>query len=430
MAAGSGGRFGLLGRRLGHSWSPTIHAALGLPSYELFEREPEELDDFLLLGGWQGLNVTIPYKRRAFELADEATPEARRLGVANTLVRRGGRILAHNTDLAGFAWMLRRFCLERLGGEPEGILGGREALVLGSGGASQAVQAALADAGAKAVVVSRTGEERYDGLAGRHPDAALVVNATPVGMYPDCPASPLNGGELGRMPGLRGVLDVVYNPLRTGICLAAERLGLPCVTGLPMLVGQALRSSELFQGRPIDEGLARAVEGEVMRASANVCLIGMPGAGKTTAGRALARLLERPFVDLDDALRIELGMSAAELISLRGEEAFREEETKVARSYGRRSGLVIACGGGIVTREQNYGLLHQNASIVLLERPLDQLSSAGRPLSGARGVEALARERDPLYRQWADLSIRCTGSAAGDARLVARLLGLLPPTAP
>lgn len=430
MATAGDGSFGLLGRRLGHSWSPGIHAALGLAPYELFEREPGEVDDFLLHGGWRGINVTIPYKRRAFELADDATPEAQRLGIANTLVRRDGRILAHNTDLAGFAWMLGRFCHERLGCEPKRLLSGRKALVLGSGGASQAVQAALADAGARVVVVSRRGEERYEGLAGRHPSAVLVVNATPVGMYPDCPASPLDEGELDRLHDLRGVLDVVYNPLRTGICLAAERLGLPCSSGLPMLVGQALRSSELFQERLVDEELARSVEDEVMSASSNVCLIGMPGAGKTSAGRALARLLDRPFVDLDDALRIELGTSAAELISLRGEEEFRREETKVARSYGGRSGLVIACGGGIVTRPENYDLLHQNASIVLLERPLDQLSSAGRPLSGARGVEALAREREPLYRRWADLSIRCTGSAAGDARLISALLGLRPPTAP
>ena len=217
---------------------------------------------------------------------------------------------------------------------------------------------------------------------------------------------------------------MVYNPRRTGICLAAERLGLPWQSGLAMLVAQALFSSELFQGTPLDRSLVGAIEREILSQTANVVLIGMPGVGKTTTGRALAHLLGRPFVDLDDAFRLEFGTSAADFIRAHGEAEFRARETRVAADYGSRSSLVVACGGGIVTQPRNYDLLHQNGTIVQLDRPAEQLSQANRPLSQERGVQALARERLPLYRAWADLVQPCTGSATGDARAIAATLGL------
>lgn len=418
--------YGLLGRTLGHSWSPKIHTLLGSVPYQLHELEPDELAGFVRGGSWRGLNVTIPYKRQAFELADEATPAARRLGVANTLVRRpDGTILADNTDLAGFAWMLDRFCRESLGArDAHGALDGRSVLVLGSGGASQAVQAALADAGARVSVISRRGPDNYLSLVERHADAFLVVNATPVGMFPNCPATPVPERDLARLQNLAGVLDVVYNPHRTGICLAAERLGLPWQTGLPMLVAQAWASSERFQGRQLPDDLVGQIERSILRETQNVVLIGMPGAGKTSVGKRLARMTGRPFVDLDDAFEVEHGISCAECINTRGEDAFRELETETAASYGSRSGLIIACGGGIVTRERNYPLLHQNGTIVMVDRPLSELSDEGRPMSQACGVERLAQERMPLYRSWADLTVTCTGTPEGDAELVRAELGI------
>lgn len=417
--------FGLLGRTLGHSWSPAIHAQLGSAPYALFEREPGEVEAFVRQGAWRGLNVTIPYKRRAFELADATSPRADRLGVANTLVRRAdGSIYADNTDLAGFAWMLDSFCSRNLGGPADQVLRGAPVLVLGSGGASQAVQAALADCGARASVISRRGEDTYHTLTERHGDARLVVNTTPVGMYPHCPASPLTDGQFEGLSLLRGVLDVVYNPQRTGICLQAERAGLPSESGLSMLVAQACRSAELFLGTDIPDQRIVELTEALRRKSQNVFFIGMPGVGKTSAARSLSHLLGRPFIDLDDAVRVSAGISAADYISQRGEEAFRDLETQVAAQYGARSGLVVACGGGIVTRDRNYDLLHQNGTVVLLRRPLDQLSTKGRPLSQARGLERLAAERGPLYERWADLALDCTGSAASDARQVMSLLGL------
>lgn len=417
--------FGLLGRRLGHSWSPRIHTSLGSAPYALFEREPDEVEPFVREGAWQGLNVTIPYKRDAARLADERSVRVERLGAANTLVRRpDGTIYAENTDVLGFSLMLQRFCERRLGTSAEHLLSGRSALVLGSGGASAAVRAALEDAGARVSVISRSGDDTYKTLVERHGDAVLVVNATPVGMYPACPATPVPQGDLARMGSLAGVLDVVYNPTRTGIALAAERLGIPAETGLPMLVAQALRSSELFQGRTLNVSLVDDIERQILSETGNVVLIGMPGCGKTTTGKRLARILGRPFVDIDAAIKARTGESPARIIGAQGEQAFRRVESEITGEYGARSGLVIACGGGVVTVPANYDLLHQNGTIVFIDRPLPDLETSGRPVSATRGVEALARERMGAYRAWADVTLASTGSPSGNARAIRGLLGL------
>lgn len=418
--------FGLVGRTLAHSWSRQIHERLGSAPYALHELEPDEVATFVRDGAWRGLNVTIPYKRRAAELADERSPRVERLGAANTLVRReDGSILAENTDVLGFFWMLGRFCRRELGSSVSEALGSRKALVLGSGGASQAVRLALEEyAGMDVVTVSRSGKETYEGLARRHADAALVVNTTPVGMFPNCPASPLDEETLSALTGLVAVLDVVYNPRRTGLLLAAERLGLPAESGLAMLVAQGLYASELFQGRDLDDSLVAEVEGQIRAQTENVVLIGMPGAGKSSCGRVLARLLGRPFVDVDEAIALECGRSAAQIIREDGEEAFRAIETEVTGRYAARSGLVLACGGGVVTREENRDLIRQNARVVFLDRPIAELSDDGRPMSQTKGVERLAAERMDAYRSWADVTLPCTGSPAGDAELARRLLVL------
>ena len=408
--------FGLLGRTLGHSWSPWIHNLLGSAPYALFEREPEEVANFIRHGTWRGINVTIPYKRNAFELADETSDRAARLGVANTLVRRSdGTVFADNTDVGGFSWMLNRFCRRTMEASAKEALDGAPVLVLGSGGASRAVQAALAECGARASVVSRKGSDNYTNLIERHGDARLVVNTTPVGMYPACPASPLTTEQLSALGHLGGVLDVVYNPARTGLCLAAEGLGIPYESGLAMLVSQAKQSSELFQGIGIDDGEVARIEADLRAQMLNIIIIGMPGVGKTSTGAALAHRLNRPFIDMDDAFELEHGIGAADYIRQKGEPAFRDAETIVLSSYASRSGLVIACGGGVVERPENYRLLHQNGTIVMLDRPIENLSTFGRPVSQAEGVAAIAHRRMGLYRRWADLIVPCTGTPSGDA---------------
>ena len=425
QAKTSGTPFGLLGRRLVHSWSAHIHRQLGSFPYGLIELDPEDLEGFVRGASWRGLNVTIPYKRHAADLADEKSAWVKRLGVANTLVRRhDGTIFAENTDVLGFAWQLSAFCMRHFKADARDVLVGRKALVLGSGGASQAVKAALAEAGAIVQVISRGSDNDYPSITQRHADAVLLVNTTPVGMFPDCPASPLPSGTLKGLGSLVGVLDVIYNPCRTQLLMDAERLGIPCEGGLRMLVAQARRSAELFLERDIEDDLVEKIVAGLAGQMTNIALIGMPGVGKTGSGRRLARLLGRPFVDIDDAFAIEVGMSSAAYITAYGEPAFRQLETKVLSDNAKRSGLVIACGGGVVTAPQNYGLLHQNSTIVMLERPLEDLSVARRPLSQQHGIEALAKVRMPLYREWADHTLACTGTPEGDALAMRDLLGL------
>lgn len=418
--------YGLLGRTLGHSWSPRIHSVLGSSPYDLLELEPEEVEPFIREGSWRGLNVTIPYKRAAAEAADVRSPRVEALGVANTLVHlENGSVFADNTDVLGFNALLSAFCRRELGTTPREALEGRKALVLGTGGAAQAVSYALREyAGAEVSFVSRTGVSTYENLLRLHGDAAFVVNCTPVGMYPKCPASPLAESVLEGLPRLAGVLDVVYNPTRTGICLQAERAGIPSESGLGMLVWQAFYASQLFQSKELDETLVDRIVTELLASTGNVALIGMPGVGKSSTGRSLAHLTNRPFVDLDEAFEMRYGMSPAASINEEGERAFRVKEAEVLAYYGAQSELVIACGGGVVTRPGNYDLLHQNATIVMLDRPLDQLAVSGRPLSQTLGVEELARKRMGLYHGWADHVVTCTGSPSGDAQAIMELLGM------
>lgn len=419
--------FGLVGASLAHSWSPRIHNTLGSSPYGLFSfSHPEDAADFFMNGDWQGLNVTIPYKRLAASCAQKRTPLVEELGAANTLVRLGdGTLLAENTDLWGFDYLLHRFCETKLVGGI-GPLAGRKALVLGSGGASQAIQAALRLAGLSPAVISRSGgpQNSYEGLATYHQDACLLVNTTPVGMYPECQAAPVAKETLSRMPGLLGVLDLVYNPAKTQLMLDAEALGLPAMGGLLMLVAQAFRSSEIWQGASLDLTLIDRIAAQITAETRSVYFIGMPGCGKTGCARRLARMANRPFVDLDDAFEIDWEMTPGQCIAQEGEKAFRTKETHTLAATAKEPGLIVACGGGIVCREANLDLMRHNGIVIMLDRPLDQLSLNDRPLTASKGVEAIAAERMELYRQWADIQVPCTGTAEGDAILVKGMLGL------
>lgn len=384
-------RCGLLGEHLTHSYSPQIHALLGDYSYELFEVAPEKLGEFLQAGEFDGLNVTIPYKRAVIPYCAELSAAAREMGSVNTLLRRpDGTLYGDNTDLDGFRWLLAR------GG---GIRPGEKALVLGTGGASQTVQAVLRAAGAEVAVLSRRGESNYATLP-RHADARLVVNATPVGMYP-------NNGErlidLAQLPQCRCVLDLIYNPARTRLLLDAAARGIRCENGLSMLVAQAKRAAELFTGRDIPDAACTDILRRMEAQMHNLILVGMPGSGKTTVGSLLAVSLGRPFYDADGEIEKKLGCSIQAFFAQKGEAAFRAVETEVLAELGKRSGCVIATGGGCVTRGENYDLLHQNGEIIWLRRSLTELPVEGRPVSQSRSLPELYREREPAYRRFADL---------------------------
>ena len=393
-------RCGLLGEKLGHSYSPALHALFGDYDYELFEVSPDRLGDFLRVRDFQGLNVTIPYKTTMLAICDDLTETAATIGSVNTVLKQlDGSLLGDNTDAAGFEGMVWKSRIRILG---------RKCLVLGSGGASLSAQYVLRKLGAgEVVVISRTGENNYDNLE-RHKDAAVIVNATPVGMYPNTAASPV---DLRQFPRCEGVLDLIYNPARTALLQQAETLGIPHLGGLYMLAEQARCAAQLFTGEVIPAIRTQEAYRTLRSRMENRILVGMPGCGKSTVGRALAAQLDRPFVDTDAELEKVLHMPVGEYITHYGEEAFRKEETALLAQLGKSSGLVIATGGGCVTRPENYPHLHQNGAIFFLERALSKLPKKGRPLSLKGSLEDMYTIRLPMYRRFADITVANDGPA-------------------
>lgn len=389
---------GLLGRKLGHSYSPQIHAFLGDYSYILFEKEPDQIQDFLKNGDFTGINVTIPYKKDVIPYLDEISDVARKMGAVNTIVRRpDGSLFGHNTDYFGFASMVKRSGLE---------VAGKKILILGSGGASNTVTAVLKELGSTVIVVSRSGENNYANLH-LHRDASVIVNTTPVGMYPNTGVSPV---DLKQFPHLEGVLDVVYNPARTQFLLDAETLGLPCCNGLWMLVAQAKEAAECFTGIPISDSVIETIYRKLSQQMQNIVLIGMPGCGKSTVAELLAKELKRNLLDADAEIIRLAGKSIPDIFSQDGEEVFRSWETQALDALGKGSGAIIATGGGCVTRPRNYPLLHQNGRIFWLQRPLNVLPTEGRPLSQANALSDLYAVRKPMYESFADHIIDNSGN--------------------
>ena len=397
---------GLLGRKLGHSYSPQIHGLLGSYDYKLFEKEPEDVGDFLKNGDFTGVNVTIPYKKDVIPYLSQLSPVAKRLGAVNTIVRRqDGSLIGHNTDYFGFQYLVERSGL---------TVSGKKVLVLGSGGASNTAVAVLRELGAQVVVISRSGENNYHNLH-LHRDASVIVNTTPVGMYPNTGVSPI---DLNLFPQLEGVLDVVYNPARTQILLDAEKRGLVAMNGLWMLVAQAKESAEWFTGSAIDQNKIPEIHGCLRRQMENIVLIGMPGCGKSTIGRLLAQETGKQFVDADEALEARLGRKITDIIPQDGEAAFRRMESDTLSELGKQSGLVIATGGGCVTQQRNYPLLHQNGTIFFLTRQLHKLATEGRPLSQPGKMQQMYAQRLPLYRQFADGEISNDGPVEETLRTI------------
>ncbi len=389
---------GLLGRKLGHSYSPQIHSYLGEYPYTLFEKEPEEVGDFILHGDFTGINVTIPYKKDVIPFLDELSPTAKKMGSVNTIVRRtDGSLFGHNTDYFGFTSMVHRSGIQ---------VQGKKVLVLGTGGTSNTAVKALQDLGAKVTIISRSGEHNYQNLH-LHADASVIVNTTPVGMYPKTGAAPVN---LQDFPKLEGVLDVIYNPARTQLLLDAERMGLTQENGLWMLVAQAKEAAEYFTGKAIDDAAIARIHQKLSIQMQNIVLIGMPGCGKSTIASLLAEKLGRKAVDADAEIIRLAGKTIPEIFAENGEEAFRQWETKALEELGKQSSLVIATGGGCVTKERNYPLLHQNGTIFWLQRKLDLLPTDGRPLSQCNPLTDMYDHRKPMYHHFADHMIDNNGT--------------------
>ena len=384
-------KFGLLGRTLGHSFSPRIHSALGNTNYELFEREPSQLQEFFADPELQGINITIPYKVSALEACDVVDPRAERIGCVNTMVRKDGKWHGYNTDYDGFVFTLQHAGIN---------VAGKECIILGDGASSATVHVALEDLGAKNIVhLSRKTAPFYGDAPNYYETAQIIINCTPIGMYPHNPANLIDITQFSK---LEGVVDLIYNPRRTILLLQAEMMEIPHCDGLPFLVAQGVEAANHFQGESFGTKEIEQILRDMRREKENIILIGMPGVGKTTVGKALGEEMGRTCIDVDQELEKEIG-DISTYITEQGEPAFREKEAEMIAKLGTQTGLVISTGGGCVTVPKNFAHLRQNGRIYQLTQPVENLSTTGRVLSsgGLDRLRELEEIRTPMYESFA-----------------------------
>ena len=395
--------YGCIGKKLPHSFSKIIHEKIDDYSYDLCELTEDELSDFMVKRDFKAINVTIPYKEAVIPYLYEMSDTAKEIGAVNTVVNRGGKLYGYNTDFYGMTALIKKnnidFC-------------GKKVTVLGTGGTSKTAAAVAKSLGAESVIkVSRKtaeGTVTYDELYDTHTDTDVIINTTPVGMFPDIFASPVN---VEKFQSLSGVIDAVYNPLETKLVADAKNRGIPAESGLYMLVGQAIRAYEIFMDKTADENLLNDIFECVESEKQNIVLIGMPGSGKTTIGQAIAKKLGRDFIDTDIEIKKEIKTEISDYFQEFGEGKFRDIETDVIKKVAKLSGVVIATGGGAILRQENIDALKMNGVLYFLDRPLEQIvPTSDRPT--ASSVEALKKrynERYGIYSSCADKRIVVTG---------------------
>ncbi len=391
--------FGLIGVSLKHSWSVPIHKELGCSEYQLFEIPDGDLDSFFNDHSIAGLNVTIPFKKSVIPYCSSIDEFASSIGSVNTILPDGhGGLKGYNTDAYGLSFMAKRAGIS---------FRNAKVVILGTGGTSHTAQAVSRKEGASEIVtISRTGNPNYDSLPD-FSDFDILINATPVGTYPDTGISPV---DLTVFNKLKGVLDVIYNPARTELLMQAEKLGIPHSNGLPMLVAQAVEAERLFTGKSIPDSEIERIISIIKKQMLNIVIIGMPGSGKTTIGRLIGELSGRRVIDIDTEIEASTGISIPDIFSESGEEGFRKIESRHLKRYGKESGLVIVTGGGSVVRSENYSPLHQNGIIYQLTRDTSLLPKEGRPISLSVDLGDLFIKRSPLYSSYRDYIIDNNGT--------------------
>ncbi len=404
-------RCGLVGEKLSHSFSPEIHAHLCDYSYSLFEMAENEVGDFLRNADFDAVNVTIPYKKAVMPYLDEISDEARRIGSVNTITHtKNGRLRGDNTDHFGFSYLITKSEID---------IRGKKVLILGTGGASLTARTVCSDMGAQSIdFVSRSGEINYENVYEKCSGAEVIINCTPVGMYPKNLISPIC---IENFPQLCGVADMIYNPAKTKLLLDAQRLGIKCANGLSMLVAQAKRACELFLDTRIEDSEIDRICREIERETGNIILVGMPGCGKSTVAELISSLTCRELVDTDALIVEREKCSIPEIFAEQGEEYFRKCESEVAKIAGKMSGKVISTGGGIVTREENLDALCQNGKIFFIKRDISLLSRDGRPLSQGADLEEMYRERLPKYLSFSDFTVENSSTVTECAEAIMQI---------
>lgn len=392
-------KYGLIGEHLGHSFSKVIHEMLSDNLYELCEISKDELDAFMKSHDFSGINVTIPYKESVIPYLDEIDDGAREIGAVNTIVNRNGRLVGYNTDFYGMRELILHAGIS---------VSGRKAAILGSGGTSRTAMAVLKSLGAKEILkVSRSGRDgsiTYNELYDSHSDVEIIINTTPLGMFPNTNDAAVDVSKFKR---LSGVVDAVYNPLRSRLVLETREKGVAAEGGLYMLVAQAVRASEIFLGKQYSSGTVDEIYNKIKGEKENIVLIGMPASGKSTVGKIIAKKTGRTLVDTDELIVKKTGMEIAEIFSRFGEEKFREIESEIIAEISDSSSLIIATGGGAVLRSENVHSLKKNGRLCFIDRPLENLvPTDSRPLSSSReAIEKRYEERYGIYSSVCDLKI-------------------------
>ena len=389
-------RYGLIGEKLGHSFSKDIHERIADYTFDLIPLSKEEFKTFMEKKEFTALNVTIPYKKDVIPYLDEMDEHAKAIGAVNTIVNENGRLKGYNTDFTGFLYMVKKHNVH---------MEGKKVLIIGNGGASAAIQAVVQHESAGSMViidvVPGNGAISYDEMFSSHLDAEIIINTSPIGMYPRIGNAPI---DISMFHKCEAVLDVIYNPILTRLCFEAQEMDIKRVNGLEMLIAQAKQSVEFFLDKSIDDQIIDDIYQDMLRERCNIVLIGMPSAGKTTIGKMLENRMQKEFIDLDDIIIEKAGKSIPEIFEESGEAGFRAIETEAAIEVSKLNNKIIATGGGTIKHKVNMDYLRQNGITIFIDRDVDKLISSdpNRPLSKSTdALEKMHAERLPLYQKYA-----------------------------